>query len=62
MIQNMYGCTLISGEITKCTREEYGENVEIISISVIYEVSANVYFASEGQITQPPPVIVGQVL
>jgi hypothetical protein len=40
----------------------YGENVKIIIISVIYKVSVNVHFASEGQITQPPPVIVGQVL
>jgi hypothetical protein len=32
----------------------------MIGISEICEVSANVNFVSEGQITQPPTVTVGQ--
>jgi hypothetical protein len=64
MIQNMYVCKLMSGKITKCTREKnglYGGNVEIIAISVIHKVSVNVYFASEGQTTRTATVIVAQV-
>jgi hypothetical protein len=40
----------------------FGGNVEVIAISVIYKVPVNVYIASGGQITQPLPVIAGQVL
>jgi hypothetical protein len=39
----------------------YGGNVEIIAISGIYKVFVSVYFASEGQITEPPTVMVQSV-
>jgi hypothetical protein len=41
--------------------ERNGGNVEIIAISLIYKVSVNDCFASEVQISQVSPVIVGKV-
>jgi hypothetical protein len=38
----------------------YDGNVEIIAVSEIYEVSVSVYFGSEGHITRPSTVTVGQ--
>jgi hypothetical protein len=40
----------------------YGADIEIICISEIYQLSLNVYFVSGGQITQPPTVILGEVV
>jgi hypothetical protein len=39
-----------------------GYNIEIIPITEIYEVSVNIYFLYECQITEPPTVINGQVV
>jgi hypothetical protein len=39
-----------------------GGNVKIIAISEIYEASVSVYFVSESKITQPPTVIMAQVM
>lgn len=36
----------------------YGGNVEIIPIRGVYKVFARLYFASEGQIIEPPSVTV----
>jgi hypothetical protein len=41
--------------------EVYDDNVEIIAISEIYELSASVYFVSEGRITRPSIAAIGQV-
>jgi hypothetical protein len=40
----------------------YGGNVEIIATSDIFKVSASIYFVSQGKISQPFTVIVGQVV
>jgi hypothetical protein len=40
----------------------YGDNVKIIAINDIFEVSLIVYFLSKGQITQAPTVTVGLVV
>jgi hypothetical protein len=39
-----------------------GGNFEVIGISAIYNMSVSIYFVSEGQINQPPTVIVGKVV
>jgi hypothetical protein len=39
-----------------------GCNIEIIPITKIYEVSVNIYFLYECQITEPSTIIVGQVV
>jgi hypothetical protein len=39
----------------------YSLNVKIIATSEIYDVSANVYFLPEGQITYPSDIIVGKI-
>jgi hypothetical protein len=43
------------------TNGVYGGNVEIIAVTGLYKVFVSVYFASEGQITEPPTFI-GQVV
>lgn len=40
----------------------YSLKVKIIATSKIYEVSVNVYFVREGQITYPPDITIGQIL
>jgi hypothetical protein len=40
----------------------YGDNVKIIAIPYIREVSVSIYFVSEGQITPTPAVIVEKVV
>jgi hypothetical protein len=39
-----------------------GGNLEITAINEIHEMSPSVYFVSEGQVTEPPTVISGQVV
>jgi hypothetical protein len=51
MLQNVYG---ESGW--------YDGNVEIVAVAEIYEVCVSIYVASEGNMTQPPSAVVGQVV
>jgi hypothetical protein len=49
-IRIIYHCIFIQGNFAKCTwkNEMNSDNVEIMAISDIYEVSVSVYFISEG--------------
>jgi hypothetical protein len=40
----------------------YDGNVEMVTVSEICDVCQYIYFVSEVQITQPPTVMVGQVM
>jgi hypothetical protein len=40
----------------------YDGNVEIIYIGKICKVSVYAYFVSEGQLTQPPAVVFGDIV
>jgi hypothetical protein len=44
-----------------CVRNngEYCGNAEIVAVCEIRKVSVGIYFVSEGQVTQPPTVVVG---
>jgi hypothetical protein len=61
----MQSCIIIHRKITECTWEGnglYDDNVKATVISKYYKVSISVYFASEGQMTQPLAVTVGQIV
>jgi hypothetical protein len=58
----MYRYILTEGKITVHANEVYSLTVKIIATSEISEVSVNVYFVPEGQITYPPDITVGQIL
>jgi hypothetical protein len=40
----------------------YDDNVKIIAVPDIHKMAVSINFVSEGQITPPPTVIVGQVV